>query len=58
MKLYEKDRKLDLSEKDKEEMEEMISFFEVNAQVMTRKEFSDFEINCVNWVKEVKEHRN
>ena len=24
--------------------------------VMTREEFSDFEINCVNWVKEVKEH--
>ncbi len=56
LKLYEKDRKLNLGKKDKEEMEEMISFFEVNAQVMTRKEFSDFEINCVNWVKEVKEH--
>ena len=28
----------------------------VDASANTRKEFSDFEINCVNWVKEVKEH--
>ena len=26
--------------------------------IMTKEEFSDFEINSVNWVKEVKEYRN
>lgn len=58
LKLYEKDRKLDLSEKDMEEIEEMVLFFEENAQIMTKEEFSDFEINSVNWVKGVKEYRN